>query len=197
MLVFLTAFSTLAYAQVEVKIDNMSYLSGPTIADCGTIDLEDENQVTVQFVVDLEKPTAMVVGIGNLKVFTKKTSQSTEVEQYNQIVQDISWGTSSATEESFSASISITLYADNFNTSGGILFARYISSSQVPYDSSCDYSIEKDEVPGFSISPTSESVVCGNTSSKAFSVIPENIPAGSNVVYQWNIGNGWLENKLL
>ena len=187
MLLTLSAYG-FAQQEVEVEIQNMTYLSGTPISDCGIIDFADDVEVTVQFGVELKKPSALVVGDGYLKIITKKSASSSEEEEYNQIILSISW--TGSTTATFNASLSISIDADDFNATGGVLYARYISSGNVPYNS-CNYSIEKDEVPSFSLSPLSATVVCGNTSPKTFSVNPENIPSGSNVVYQWNVGVGW------
>jgi len=170
----------------------MTYLSGGSISDCSTIDFEDNDEVTVQFSIELKKPYNMAVGTGNLKIFTKKSSSYPEIERYNEIVQNISWS-GSQPDEFYYSSLSITLDAVDFNTSGGKFYACYISSSGVSY-CSCNYSIEKDEVPSFSLSPTATTVSCQNTSPKTFTVTPSNIPSGANVVYNWSVGSGWLRN---
>lgn len=192
LLFILLVTTSSALAQVEVTIQNMIYNSGGSISDCSTIDFEDNDEVTVQFGVELKKPYSMAVGTGNLKIFTKKSSSDSEIERYNEIVQDISWS-GSQPDEFFYSSVSITLDAIDFNTSSGVFFARFISSSGVPYNS-CNYLIEKDEVPSFSLEPTSTTVSCGSTSVKNFTVTPSNIPNGATVSYQWSVGNGWLRD---
>lgn len=191
-MVVLTTISTLTYGQVDVEIQNMTYLTGGSISDCSTIDFEDNNEVTVQFGVLLEKPSSMAVGDGYLKIFTKKSSSYPDIEKDSQIVQSAVW--SGSTTETFSASLSITLDAVDFNSNGGLFFARYISSSNSEYNS-CNYSIEKEEVPSFSLSPTSTTVSCGSSSPKTFTVTPSNIPSGASVEYQWNVGNGWQDTS--
>lgn len=188
---FATIFS---YGQgVTVEIQNMTYLSGGNISDCGTIDFEDNNEVTVQFGVNLEKPTNLAVGNGYLRVYTKKTSSSPEIERYSQIIQSVSWSGDNTTE-TFGASLSITLDAIDYNISGGKFYVCYTSSSNTNY-CSCNFSIEKDEVPSFSLAPTSTTVSCGSTSVKNFTVTPSNIPNGATVSYQWNVGNGWEDTN--
>lgn len=134
----------------------------------------------------------MVVGNGAFRIKTKKTSTSNEMEQYYQHVPSVTWS-GSQPDEFWYASLSVTLYAQDFNASGGVFFAEYESSSSLKY-ASCNYSLEKDELPSFSLSPTSTTVSCGSTSSKTFTVSSVNIPSGSTIQYQWNVGNGWLYN---
>lgn len=192
LLFILLAISSFTYGQVEVTIQNMTYNSGGTISDCGTIDLESNNVVTVEFGIELKKPYSMAVGNSNLKIFTKKSSSDPEIERYNEIVQSVFWS-GYQPDEFYYSSISITMNAIDFNTSDGVFFARFISSSGVPYNS-CNYSIEKDEVPSFSLLPTSTTVSCDSASTSVFTVTPSNIPSGATVAYQWSVGNGWLRN---
>ncbi len=44
--------------------------------------------------------------------------------------------------------------------------------------------------PSFTLSPTTQSLACGDTSAKTFTVTPANIPSGANVTYTWSY-NGW------
>lgn len=181
--------STFIYGQsVNVEIQNMTYLSGGSISNCGTIDFEDNDEVTVQFGVNLEKPTNLAVGNGYLKIYIKKTSSSPEIERYSQIIQSGSWSGDNTTE-TFGASLTVAIDAVDFNTSGGTFYACYISSSNLNY-CSCNYSIEKDELPSFSLSPSSISLSCGDTSQRTFTVTPSNIPSGANATYQWS-HPGW------
>lgn len=143
----------------------------------------------MQFGVNLEKPTNMSVGNGFIKIYTKKSSSDNEIQQgTSETVLSISWG-GNETTESYFTSFSVPLDASDYNTNGGKFFARYISSSDTEYNS-CQYSIEKDEVPTFTLSPSSVTLSCGSTSSRTFTVTPANIPSGANVTYAWSF-NGW------
>lgn len=187
VIIFLTFISTITYGQdVTVEIQNMTYLSGGSISDCGTIDFEDNSSITVQFGIQLEKPSSLVIGTADLKVLTKTTSSSSPDTEDSQSVQESFWATGDP--QFFTASKSITLYANDFNTSGDEFYVEFAG-----YES-CKYSIVKDEVPSFSLAPTSTSVSCGSTSVKNFSVTPSNIPSGATVSYQWSVGNGWLRD---
>ena len=187
-----TIVSKAIYGQeVEVFIQNMSYINGGAISDCSTIDFEDNSTVTVQFGVELKKPSAMVVGNSNLRIYTKKSSTINEVERYSQDVQESFWTTGDP--QFFNVSLSITLDADEFNVSGGIFYAEFESSSGNKY-SGCNYSIEKDEVPTFEISPSSTTVSCGSSSPKTFTVTNVYNSPGT-ITYQWQVGYGWEYNE--
>lgn len=190
LFITLTALSTLSYGQVDVEIQSMTYLNGNSISDCGTIDLEDKDEVTVQFTVHLEKPTNLAVGNGYLKIYSKKSSTSPEIERYSEIVQSVSWAGLGTVETFDVPPVTVTLDAQDFSTSGGTFYACYISSSNNKYCASCSYSIEKDEVPSFSLSPSNLSLSCGDTGSRTFTITPSNIPSGANVTYQWS-HSGW------
>jgi hypothetical protein len=181
---FILIIST-SFSQVDVDIENMTYLNGTPIDDCTVIDFEDNTSVTVQFGVQMTKPSTQVVGTGNLRIFTKKSSSDFAVQRFTQIVQEISW----TNDETFGASLSITLSASVFNVSGGLFYAEYESSGGVKYFS-CDYSIEKDQVPTFTISPSTTSISCGSTSPETFSVTNVYNSPGT-LSYNWQVGRGW------
>lgn len=76
------AFTTsVFYGQVNVTIENMTYLSGASIPNCGTIDFQDNSSVTIQFGVRLEKPSSLVIGTVNLNVLTRKTTNDSPINR--------------------------------------------------------------------------------------------------------------------
>jgi hypothetical protein len=79
IIAFLLIIISSSFSQVNVEIQNMTYLSGTPIMNGGTIDFEDNTSVTIQFFVDMIKPSNQVVGNGNLSVFTKKNSSDFEI----------------------------------------------------------------------------------------------------------------------
>ena len=176
------------YSQVNAEIVDILVNNQTTINNCNLIDMEDNNNISLTIYFKLTKPSAQALGTTNVKALLKFSSSSDGDEKGSYSVENNSW---SNNDTEFFGQIPISIAENEIQTVGSSVLVRSITNSNAE-DDSCEYDIEKDEVPGFSISPTSETVVCGNASSKTFSVIPENIPAGSNVVYQWNIGNGWL-----
>jgi hypothetical protein len=188
ILIILTLMSTFIYGQTAtVEIQNMTYLNGGSISNCGTIDFEDNASITVQFGIQLEKPSSLVIGTANLKVLTKTTSSNSPNTEDSQSVQESFWTTGDP--QFYNASKSITLYANDFNTSGGEFYVEFAG-----YES-CKYSIVKDEVPSFSLVPTNTTVSCESTSVKNFTITPSNIPSGANVSYQWSVGSGWEDTN--
>ena len=195
ILLYLLFTSTFLYSQVEVEIQDMSYLTGGSISDCGIIDFENNEEITIQFSVLLTKPLNQAVGNGEIKFFTKKSLSDFENEKGTPIiVQSIAWAEEMNDEETFFTSAQVNLLALNFNTTAGIFFARYISSDDVEYNS-CNYPIEKDEVPSFSLSPSSKSVSCGSGSPKTFTVTPSNTPSSASITYNWSVGSGWEDTN--
>jgi hypothetical protein len=190
VIIIFTLFSFNLYSQVNVVIEGMAYISGSTISDCTTIDFEENSSVTVQFGVTLEKPSSYVAGTSNLRIFTKKTSSDFEVQRYTQTVQESFW--SNGDPQFFTASLTITLNASQFNVSGGLFYAEFETSGNFK-TSSCNYSIEKDEVPTFTISPSSTTVSCNDNSPKTFTVDNAYNSPGT-LTYNWQVGSGWYYN---
>lgn len=67
------------------------------------------------------------------------------------------------------------------------------SNSGEEYQTTCSFTITKTPVPSFTLSPTTLSLICGDTSSRTFTVTPSNIPSGATVTYDWSY-NGWTPN---
>jgi len=187
--------TTWAFSQVNTVINNMTYINGTPISNCGTIDFEANSTVRVQFTVDLDKPVNQVVGDGVVYVYTKKTSSSYPQEERVYSMPSSFWNNNTQTGRStYTWSPDVELDANNFNTTGGVLYTIYKSSSNIEYSTPCNYSIEKDVVPSFNLSPISTLVSCGNNSPKTFTITPSNIPSSATVTYQWSVGSGWLRN---
>lgn len=75
--------------------------------------------------------------------------------------------------------------------SGSSIFLEYLPSGSTSGFSSCESPLIKDQLPSFSLSPSSLSIYCGDTSPRTFTVTPANIPAGATVSYQWLYNNAW------
>lgn len=188
-LFFLLIFSINTYGQVTVTMLNMqNVLTGSQIANCGTIDFNTNTQVRLQFTVNLTKQQNMVVGAGMIKTYYKKSSTENKIEVGAPFNVPSNFGTF------FGASLDITLQAYNFNVTGGTFFVEYTStiSSEI-YDSTCSYSVTKQETPTFTISPGSLNLNCGDTSDRTFTVTNVYNSAGTKS-YKWQVGNSWLYN---
>ena len=176
-------FTITAYSQVNVSISGMTYISGTPISNCGNIDFGTNATVRIQFGITLTKPQSQAVGVGNLYVYTI-SSGTYRFERKNEIIQPASFDTY------YSTSADITMNSSDFNTTGGTLFAVFKSSGGVEYQTSCSYTITKTNSPTFSLSPSSLSIACGDTSARTFTVTPANIPTGSTLIYNWSF-SGW------
>lgn len=198
ILILTILLSFKVFSQVDVEILSLQYTNNgqPTVGavDCGEIDLKSSSSTSINLGISLSKPSNQVTGSGTkIYIYSKMSSSVNRKKEWESgSISESSWNQpTDGGDKTFSTSATFQIEADDFEANGGFLYATYESSSETEYNS-CNYNIVKDEVPGFSISPTNETVSCNNTTPKTFSVIPENIPAGSNVVYQWSIGNGWF-----
>lgn len=192
--IFMLFSFTWAFSQVITEINNMTYINGAPISNCGTIDFEANPTVRVQFTVDLDKPINQVVGDGFVYVYTKKTSSSYPQQEEIRSMPSNFWNDNTQTGRStYTWSFDVEMNANNFNTTGGIFYALYKSSSDVEYATACNYSIIKDEVPTFTISPSNTSVTCDSASPKTFEVTNVYNSPG-NLSFNWSVGSGWLYN---
>jgi len=181
-----------SFAQVNVTTENMTYSNGNSISNCGTIDLGTNQNTTISFWINLSKDSNQVVGDGDLYVYTKyNVNDASENQVYWKHILSSYW-TNNNTQYSEYTDPAITLQSQMFNTTGGVLFVRYVSSSNTKYYS-CNFNIIKDETPTFTISPSSTNVTCDLASPKTFTVTNVYNSPG-NLSYQWQIGNGWLYN---
>lgn len=71
---YLAIFSVfLTYSQVNVNIKNMNRVPySSLILDCGTIDLESDDTVNINFIVELDKPYNQAISDGYIYIFKKK-----------------------------------------------------------------------------------------------------------------------------
>jgi hypothetical protein len=185
-------FSISTYSQVTVSVQNLQYTNNgqSTIspANCGNIDLATSTSTSINLGINLSKPNGQVVGLSDLRVYTQKSSSDSRVERSWVQIQESFWTTSQPNTYSTTASFSIN--SSDFNVSGGTLFVVFKSSGNVEYQTACSFTITKTPLPSFSLSPTTTSFACGDTSSRTFTVTPSNIPSGASVTYQWSY-SGW------
>ncbi|WP_456421108.1 Ig-like domain-containing protein [Lutibacter sp.] len=191
ILIALIFSSVISFAQVTVTIEGMTYSNGNSINECGTIDLELNQETTISFWINLSKDSNQVVGDGDLYVYTKyNVNDASKNQEYWEPIPSSYW-TNNNTQYSEYTVPAITLQSQVFNTTGGVLFVRYVSSSGSEYNS-CNFSIIKDETPTFTISPSSVNISCGSTG-ETFIVTNENNSPG-NLSYEWSVGSGWEYN---
>lgn len=191
LIVLFTVLNASFFAQVTVTTSSCLVNPGNiTVASCGTINLGSNSSVNASMVVNVSKPTNL--GTGNsssIKLFYRQFSGGLDqyITQVN--VMESFWSPNGNGVSTYGTTLTFPLQASNFNTSGGCIVAAFVSSSNMTYYS-CVFPVIRDQVPTFSLSPSSISIPCGIVSSKTFSVTAANIPAGANVTYNWNY-SGW------
>jgi len=156
------------------------------VSNCSSIDLEDNSSVSLTIYFKLTKPSNQALGTTNVKALLKYSSSSNGNEKGSYTVLSNSWGNNNT---EFYGQIPINVSENEIQVNGSSIFIKSITDSGVE-SNSCEYSLEKDEVPSFTLSPTSINLSCGDTSSRTFTVTPSNIPSGANVTYQWS-HSGW------
>ena len=175
----------LSYGQVDTKIDEISVNNQQYVNNCNTIDFgtTTNNSLTIYFT--LTKPTNQAVGEGKLR-FMLKYSNSSIGDMITEIpIQSISW----TNNTQFTHVIGGNISSSSFQVSGSSIYIEYESGSGSKYPS-CEYPIIKTPPPSFTLSPSTISLVCGDTNQRTFTITPENIPAGANVSYSWS-HPGW------
>lgn len=169
-------FPNKAISQITVKIENMTYINGTSVNTGGAIEIESGQNSRIQFAVDVNNPNG---NGGTLKVYTKKSSS--DFEQQQGASETIFSGTTF-----FVSSRDVILYASNFNSSGGFLYAEFESTGGIKYKSS-SYSIKVVTSPDPDIE---NNYIVGNQSVEeggAINTISGSVPVGGNGIYsyQW------------
>lgn len=186
LLTFLIAFCTYStYAQITTTIDEV-YVNGQTsVTNCNTIDFEITANNTLTFYYILTKPQSSS-GEGYLKIKLKYNSSSNGAERGTQYITPNLWN-----GNEYNHTIATNIDASEVQVSGSSIYLEFTEvSSPFEYYNSCEHPIIKTPTPSFTLSPTSVSLSCGDTSSRTFTVTPSNIPSGANVTYSWS-HNGW------
>lgn len=175
--------------QPTVQIQNLQYTNNgqPAVyaTNCGNIDLASSISTSLYLSINLSKPNGQVVGLSDLYVYTQKSSSDFRVERSWTQIQESYWNHPSSGNDTYLTSANFSINASDFNASGGTIFVIFKSNSGVEY-TSCSYSITKTPPPSFSLSPSTISLLCGDTNQRTFTVTPANIPAGANVSYSWS-----------
>ncbi len=174
-------------AQVTVRSTQISINNGNPVYGCTLLDFGSIQSNTLRISYKLTKPTNQVVGTGSLKVIFKYTPA--DVGYMIGTAKTISTGDWISNTQAI-GEISVTIQANLIQTTGSSIVLEYTSSSNVANREDCEYSLKKDLVPTFALSPTSISIGCGDTNPRTFSVTASNIPANANVYYNW-FAPGW------
>ncbi|WCO02632.1 fibronectin type III domain-containing protein [Psychroserpens ponticola] len=109
--------SNYAIAQ-SVTVYSMQYDNGTIIPLGGIIEIESGQNSRIQFAVNVDNPNGFE---GTLKIYTKETGSSNPIQRGG--TETIFSGTTF-----FVSSRDITLYASDFNPTGGKLYAEFMTS---------------------------------------------------------------------
>ena len=134
-IIALILFSHNSFSQdVTVEIQSLQYtVNGQSTSapNCGNIDFGSGSTISINFGINLKKPSTLVVGNGEVKVFTKKSSSDAEVQRQLITIKSGSWTNGNPATRSTTGNI--TLNSSDFNTTGGTLYITYTSASGIIY----------------------------------------------------------------
>ena len=185
-------YSINSISQVSININNMQYNTGGNIANCGTIDLGTNSTVHLNCTINLQKSYSNALGDCTVKVFSKKNTNSNEIEiAFFNMPMSSWWDDQSNSISTYQQSVPLTLSATDYETSGGILYAKIIRNSDaLSYSTPCNYGIIKTQLPTFNLTPTSLSIPCGSTTAQNFTVNNVYNSPGT-ISYLWEVGPSW------
>ena len=186
IITFLVAFLTLNLnAQILTTIDEV-YVNGQTsVTNCNTVDFGTTANNTLTFYFTLTKTSSVEDGYLKIKLKYDSSSNGNEKGAPLYITQNM-WN-----NNEFVHTIAANIDASEVQVSGSSIYLEFTEvSSPFEYYNSCEHPIIKTPTPSFTLSPTSVSLPCGDTSTRTFTVTPSNIPSGANVTYSWS-HNGW------
>jgi hypothetical protein len=173
------------FAQTTYKITEVK-VNGNSIPDNAPIEFGNNSSVTVRFKVVFTKPNNLTIGSVVHVIGTRSPSgfiQLITPEEFDL----------PANNTGFEGLWEKVLYASDYSSSGeNYLVSKLSQTSGTP-----PLTWESNKVPilkqaTFTLSPTSLSLSCGDTSSRTFTVTPANIPGGATVTYQWSHPN-WTQ----
>ena len=192
---FLLLFlSTSSIAQVTVTLRNIRpRLGGPTISQCGEINMGSNPSTRYSCDVYLEKPYQHAIGATILYIYQENSATGNRSQLgFSPIPSALFWGGGTTPGiQTFNTPMSFTLNASSVNLTGDKIVAVLNSGTGIEY-SSCKYPIQRtiSTTPVFSLYPSSKTISCGATATATFSVRNVNNSPGT-VAYRWNVGSGW------
>lgn len=181
-IVIISLCSSQMKAQITPYLEQIT-VNGSYISDCSTIAFGTNSSVNLSLKMRITKSATNDVGnFATFKLYILKNGSSSP-QFINGILIDNSafWNNGTLWEGVFSQ----TLQASDIDVSGSIFYGVYEVSAAI-HPNTCNYSLTKTPPPSFSLSPTSISIPCGDSSQRTFTVTPANIPAGENVTYNWS-----------
>ena len=168
---------------LTIKMEDGKYVNtGVQIPLNGTINIPAYGNSRVGFNINTAKPSGLVTE-GYLRVYLKKTSTSSPTSVYNLYCTNSFW--TNTDPSTLSRSIDITLYASDFNQSGGTIYAEFENNAGAKYTgNSYPVEITYPAIMGNSIA-SNQSVIQGQTPN----MLTGSTPSGGSgsFTYQWQI----------
>jgi hypothetical protein len=163
-------------------------VNGNLISDCSTIAFGTNSSVDISLKIRVTKSSTNDVGnFATFKLYILRNGSSSPQFIDGILVNNSAfWNNGTLWEGVFNQ----TLQAADIDVSGSVFYGVYEVSTDI-HPNTCNYPLTKTPPPSFTLSPTSLSLQCGDTSVKTFTVTPANIPIGDIVSYQWNY-TGWV-----
>jgi hypothetical protein len=190
VLIFTLFFVSKTFAQVTTSITDVLVNNQTTVNNCGLIDFGSisNNSLNVNF--KLVKPSTQALGNCTIRILLKYRSIVSGSEKANIIVQSGSW----AKDTLFIGNIACNISESEIQDLGSSIYIECKTDSDVK-TISCEYSLKKNPLPTFTISPSTVSIPCGSTSPVTFTV--NNIyNSPGTLYYHWSV-SGWKKDGII
>jgi hypothetical protein len=175
----LLLFISKSFSQVTTQIMDVTINSQSTVNNCGLIDLGTITNNSLSVYFKLTKPSSQAIGTCTVRAYLKYSSASYGAERGTYTVLNTAWSNSDT--ETY-GTMAFNISASEIQVTGSSIFIECTTDSGLK-SSSCEYPLKKTASPSFTLSPTSLSLSCGDTSSKIFTVTSANIPSGATLNY--------------
>ncbi|WP_300977785.1 T9SS type A sorting domain-containing protein [Flavobacterium sp.] len=171
--------------EVKVFLEQVR-VNGVDISNCSSVNFGANNTINLTFKLRITKlATDNITSSGTFNLYLLRNANSTPKFINGLIVSNTSFGTNG---EFWTGNFSATLQASDIDAIGSTFYGEYDYQTNSKLKT-CIYPLTK-TTPTFTLSPTSTSVACGDTSPRSFSVTATNIPAGASLSYVWSY-SGW------
>lgn len=185
VVLIISFYSIQMKGQIKVFLEEVK-VNGVSINNCSAINFGASNTVSLAFKLRITKSnTNIVQPTSKLSLYILRNGSSTPKFIDGLIVGNSAFG---LTGENWSGNFGATLQASDIDATGSIFYGVYEIETNNTRET-CTYPLTK-TTPTFTLSPTSTSVACGDTSPRSFSVTATNIPPGASLSYVWSY-SGW------
>lgn len=177
-------FASKSFSQVTTSIVDVTVNSQTIVNNCNLIDFGSTTNNSLNFYFKLTKPSSQAIGTCNLKILLKYSSSTGGSERGQTGILSNNWANGTEVLGNIQCNIS----QSEIQVTGSSIYIELTTDSGVK-TSSCEYPLQKTQVPVFNLSPTSTTVGCGSTSPYTFSVANVYNSPGT-LTYQWSY-SGW------